>query len=219
MSKASDLTGQKFGKLTAISRTGQTGHRGAAIWMCVCECGSTVEVESYNLRSGRVKSCGCGQHAPGDYTGVRRGDLIGVRRTGKTCICRGKEQDIWLWQCKCGNRVERPLSQVYPKGISCCPECSRKRRVAHGYETRNENLVEGTNLTSSQLKGILDGKLTKANRSGIRGVSWAKNANKWTARGFRDGKPIHLGYFESIEDAANARREFLNRNLDTVQNF
>ncbi len=218
MSKVKDLTGMKFGKLTAISLTGKTGHNGA-IWLCVCECGNTAEVESYNLCSGRVKSCGCSQHAPGDYTGVRRGKLIGIRRTGKTCTYRGKKQDVWLWQCSCGNRIERPLCQVYPKGISCCPECYARRRVMHGYETRCENLVDGTNLTTFQLRDILDGKLTKANRSGIRGVSWAKNANKWTARGFRNGKAIHLGYFENIEDAATARQEFLNRNLDIPQNF
>ncbi len=219
MSRAKDLTGQKFGKLTAISRTEKKGHKGLAVWLCVCECGRLTEVESYNLRSGRVKSCGCGWHEPGDYTGVRRGDLIGIRRTGKTCIYRGKEQDIWEWQCSCGNRIERPLHQVYPKGISCCPECCLKRQSLHGSETRSENLVEGMNLTSFQLRDILDGRLTKANRSGIRGVSWAKNANKWTARGYRDGKAIHLGYFDNLEDAANARREFLSSSLDVPQNF
>ena len=79
--------------------------------------------------------------------------------------------------------------------------------------------MDGTNMTESQLRGVLEGRLTRRNRSGIRGVSWAKSANKWTARGFKDGKPIHLGYFENIEDAANARQEFLNQNLKVPDGF
>ena len=58
---------------------------------------------------------------------------------------------------------------------------------------------------------------SRRNRSGIRGVSWAQNANKWTARGFRDVKPIHLGYFSDIEDAKKAREDFLKRNLPALE--
>lgn len=42
------------------------------------------------------------------------------------------------------------------------------------------------------------------NISGIRGVSWRKAANKWRAQVSHFGKFIHVGYFESIEDAEAA---------------
>jgi hypothetical protein len=74
-------------------------------------------------------------------------------------------------------------------------------------------------MSAGQLRGVLEGRLTSRNRSGVRGVSWAKNANKWTARGFKDGKQIHLGYFETIEDAAKARQEFLNKYLEVPDDF
>ena len=67
MKKQLDLTGQKFGELTAIAPTGRRGYNGE-YWVCVCSCGMVKEIMAFDLRSGRVKSCGCGQHPqlPGD---------------------------------------------------------------------------------------------------------------------------------------------------------
>ena len=52
-----DITGQKFGRLTAISRTSKIGEK--AKWLCKCDCGSSVEVQSNNLINGHTQSCGC----------------------------------------------------------------------------------------------------------------------------------------------------------------
>ena len=55
-----DLTGNKFGYLTAIRmsdvRTPKT-HR--IQWECVCECGKQVVIPAHKLRGGETKSCGC----------------------------------------------------------------------------------------------------------------------------------------------------------------
>ena len=218
MKKKIDLSGQKYGKLTAIAPTGRRGYSGE-YWICVCSCGNVKEIMDFDLRSGRVKSCGCGQHPHGDYTGVRRGDLIGIRKTDKTVEYYGMPRPVWEWRCKCGRTVEKAAFEVAPNRRSCCPDCAREKRRTNARLNNLKNRVEGTNLTETQLRGVLEGKLTKRNRSGIRGVSWAKNANKWTARGFKDGKPVHLGYFENIEDAAKARQEFLNQNLKIPDDF
>jgi hypothetical protein len=53
-----DLTGQKFGKLTAISNTGRQQNN-CYIWKCECDCGNIIEVMSGSLGSGNTKSCGC----------------------------------------------------------------------------------------------------------------------------------------------------------------
>ena len=126
MPKIIDLTGKKIGKLTVLYPTGKSAHNGI-VWRCRCDCGQIKEVETYNLTSRRVKSCGCGKHEPGDYTGIRRGQLTGVRRTGKTCMVNGTEKEIWEWECSCGARIERPVNQVYPRGISKCPNCRKKK--------------------------------------------------------------------------------------------
>lgn len=44
------------------------------------------------------------------------------------------------------------------------------------------------------------------NTSGVRGVSWYKAGRKWHARLKHNGKTFHLGYFENLTDAVNARK-------------
>lgn len=44
------------------------------------------------------------------------------------------------------------------------------------------------------------------NTSGISGVTWDKSKNKWQAQISVGGRLIHLGRFDNIEDAAQARR-------------
>lgn len=56
--KKIDLTGQRFGRLTAIKATDERMY-GESVWVCVCDCGNEVKVKSSGLRNGKNKSCGC----------------------------------------------------------------------------------------------------------------------------------------------------------------
>lgn len=53
-----DITGKRFGRLTALRRSGSDGSN--AWWDCICECGGEKPVRLCHLQSGVVKSCGCG---------------------------------------------------------------------------------------------------------------------------------------------------------------
>ncbi len=54
-----DITGQKYGMLTAICRTSET-RNGGYKWLCKCDCGNETVVDIGNLRkSGGTQSCGC----------------------------------------------------------------------------------------------------------------------------------------------------------------
>ena len=53
-----DLTGKRFGKLTAIAATEKRVKR-LAVWECLCECGTRIQVTSNALMTGNTKSCGC----------------------------------------------------------------------------------------------------------------------------------------------------------------
>lgn len=56
---ALDLTGQRYGRLTALYDTGRKTKAGNHYWMCECDCGKRVEVDTGCLRIGDTKSCGC----------------------------------------------------------------------------------------------------------------------------------------------------------------
>ena len=49
--------------------------------------------------------------------------------------------------------------------------------------------------------------IKKTNKSGITGVFWHKNANKWRAVIAYKNKKIHLGIFDNLEDARKARED------------
>ena len=48
--------------------------------------------------------------------------------------------------------------------------------------------------------------IRKDNTSGYKGISFDKKKNKWHAQIRIDGKSKHLGYFDNIEEAINARK-------------
>lgn len=55
-----DLTGQRFGKLTALSPFKQEKDLlGDYWWHCQCDCGNMIDVRGYSLVSGDTQSCGC----------------------------------------------------------------------------------------------------------------------------------------------------------------
>lgn len=63
MKAARNVIGEKFGKLTAISREARkaSGGQTIAVIVCKCECGNTLRVDRGNLIKGHSKSCGCGK--------------------------------------------------------------------------------------------------------------------------------------------------------------
>lgn len=52
-----DLTGKRFGRLVVSGRAANI-HAEAA-WLCICDCGNSVNVPGYPLRNGITQSCGC----------------------------------------------------------------------------------------------------------------------------------------------------------------
>jgi len=54
-----NITGQRFGKLMAVSMTNNRQPDGSVVWRCKCDCGNECEAPGVYLRSGKKKSCGC----------------------------------------------------------------------------------------------------------------------------------------------------------------
>jgi len=52
-----DITGQRFGKLTAIEYVEY--HTGQAFWRCKCDCGNECVIGRNRIKAVQVPSCGC----------------------------------------------------------------------------------------------------------------------------------------------------------------
>lgn len=61
MRKSQDLTGMKFYRFTVIKPVWEIKENSYKIkrWECVCECGNVRQHKAFDLKIGRVKSCGC----------------------------------------------------------------------------------------------------------------------------------------------------------------
>lgn len=57
MAPKKDLTGVRFGKLTALCRAEKKND--TYMWKCVCDCGNSAVVYLPSLTKGATKSCGC----------------------------------------------------------------------------------------------------------------------------------------------------------------
>uniref|UniRef100_UPI000A638C80 hypothetical protein n=1 Tax=Clostridium sp. NkU-1 TaxID=1095009 RepID=UPI000A638C80 len=53
-----DHTGKRFGKLVVLKRMPQQKYEKAK-YLCQCDCGNQIVVNSSNLSTGHAKSCGC----------------------------------------------------------------------------------------------------------------------------------------------------------------
>lgn len=52
-----DLTGKRFGKLTAVKKTRNKAKE--VCWECKCDCGNILIIRVYDILNAHTKSCGC----------------------------------------------------------------------------------------------------------------------------------------------------------------
>ena len=220
-----DLIGKKFGKLTAIKfdriehhRDLKGKNRDKGYWLCQCDCGNKVSITRNELVTGKTKSCGClikevakerAKKNLINLTGKRFGNLvvIGMAKTENKILNNGDNRTIYYWKCKCdcGNQVMVEGNRLREGRIKDCEDIKRNATKSYtqiGNEFKKENILkEGTRLDN------LSGKLSKANTSGVRGVSFKKDKNKYKATiGFQK-KTYFLGYYDNLEEAKKAREK------------
>ena len=112
---ADDLTGQTFGRLTAIKPIGNwrkaSGKKGSKIWQFQCSCGNLHEAVGKDVKNGHIQSCGClkteriKETKRVDITGQRFGRLVALNRVSDSLR--------WAFQCDCGN-----ITESLPYGIT-----------------------------------------------------------------------------------------------------
>lgn len=83
-------------------------------------------------------------------------------------------------------------------------EPNENQVVDHINGDRTDNRRDNLRITT-QAKNCINKKLQGNNKSGMAGVSWDKDRNKWAPEIAMDHKKCHLGRYSKFEDAAYAR--------------
>lgn len=82
--------------------------------------------------------------------------------------------------------------------------CELPPLVDHIDRNPLNNRVENLRGADKKVNAINSG-LPANNKSGVKGVSWHKAGKKWTAQIKNDGVKIHLGSYDKLQDAVEAR--------------
>lgn len=121
MGKARDIQGQRFGALTAIQST-ESNKNGYRIWLCRCDCGGEVAVDSRSLKRGSIKNCGCVPKGNA-RNGNRAEDLSGQRFGRLSVLCRTenrKGRTCWLCRCDCGRTCSITAHELKAGKVKSC---------------------------------------------------------------------------------------------------
>lgn len=104
MTRAENLAGWQFGKLTAIHIDPVKHNNGRVYWVCRCACGGGTSASANNLKTGKVRSCGCVH--PGNRT------------HGKS---RTPEHIVWkAMRRRCSSPRDKHWADYGGRGIKVC---------------------------------------------------------------------------------------------------
>ena len=199
MARGKDLTGERFGKLTVLGKTGGRKNN-YVVWRCRCDCGGEIDVDTHRLKRGTVTDCGCVDRTTArrgnvaeDLTGQVFGALTVLERTenrnGRTC---------WLCRCVCGREKSATAHDLKAGKVKSCG-CLKKENQKNISQQLHH--VDGTCVEILEKR-----KHRRDNTSGFRGVCHMKNGRYRADIGFR-GKRYYLGVFDTFEEAVDARLE------------
>jgi hypothetical protein len=130
-----DLTGQRFEKLAVLS----PAHCGS--WNCVCDCGKKVIVETYVLRIGGKKSCGCMK-----YIGFKikntASNLVG-KKFEKLTVIHYIGNSKWKCLCDCGCETIADTYTLKHGGKKSCG-CLKKEVMKKAIKASTTHGMTGT---------------------------------------------------------------------------
>jgi hypothetical protein len=120
------ISGYKYGRLTAVYGS---GIRNGDVWLCMCDCGSEVEVKAKGLMYDGARSCGCLRYDPEVMARIltaslasrvsRRTSILGAK-FGRFTVIEDGDSAYLTCVCDCGERVIVERSRVTSGSVRSC---------------------------------------------------------------------------------------------------
>jgi hypothetical protein len=204
-----NIIGKKFGRLTVIGPSVAIKQKSKTV-LCQCECGAQCVVIPYQLQSGHVRSCGCLKLE------------INTAQARRLFIKHGKKWSLEYkaWEGikqRCFNPNSSGWHKYGSRGITVCQDWLKfenfykdmgdKPSKKHSIERINndkgyskENCKWALPVEQARNKRVLKNCAT-----GVPGVYFKNENQKYQARITANGKRISLGYFHDLQEAIFVR--------------
>ena len=224
-----DLTGKKFNRLTVISRAEDRKHpsgKNKIMWNCICDCQlglenpKIIQVEGRNLVANKVKSCGClkqevvsSQKKENIYDLTSQDYGIGyASNTGKEFWF--DKEDYEKIKKHCWSEIPDGyfVTSINNKQVSLqrfvmnkinAPRELKVDHIKHRLWDNRKSQLRITNHQTNAMNHII----ARNNTSGVTGVSWETESQKWHSYIWINGKTIHLGRYDDFNEAVKTRKE------------
>lgn len=123
-SKIRDLTGMKFGRLTALEYVGR--EKGRTLWRCKCDCGNYTITGYSNLVGGLTRSCGCyDKEKKLERNHSRRKSTVSEAFLDYHNITNHPLYSLWESMItRCKNKNRRSAKYYCDRGIEVCDRWS-----------------------------------------------------------------------------------------------
>lgn len=190
-----DITGQKFGRLTVLSRS-TNNKEGRAMWRCLCDCGNETIVLGKNLRNGHTKSCGCldkeitSKRSVIDRTGLTYGKLTVVSRADDYISPNDRKHTRWLCQCECGNTTIVDSCQLVTGKTKSCG-CLRDENLRRGNLKHGGRYDRLYKVYANMKNRCLNKKSSDYKYYGARGImickEWVEDYQKFKNWAYENG--------------------------------
>lgn len=215
-----DLTGSVFGRWFVLRQAEDHIDKDGnhhAMWHCRCSCKNATEkdVLQKNLKNGKSQSCGC---------------LHKEMMSEKFSIHKMTGSRLYhIWngmKARCYIKSHNRYEHYGAKGIIVCDEWKNDFQafydwaIQSGYDEnalRNECTLERKDVNGNYSPEnccwanatiqCINQNLRKDNITGIRGVNWDKQSNRWQAQLQINKEKVLNEYFDHFDDAVKARLE------------
>lgn len=211
MNNLVNLTGQKFGRLTVLSRAENRGKQ--VCWLCRCSCGKEKIVSGNNLKAGHVRSCGCFQiEARYNKKRLNRYNLTGDFAIGYDSKGREFYFDLedydrikgYTWNITNDGYVRTRVNGVSVGLHSFLVEHDNKTWIDHINGDPKDNRKQNLRVATYAQNGM-NKKFMSNNTSGVIGVYLNRRGNFWCAQISVNDKIIYVGGSKNKEKAIKAR--------------
>ena len=212
------LIGQKFGNLTVESFYGYNKYK-CILYNCKCDCGKSCIVSYTDLTTGRKDNCGCKtkekmRKAKEKFNKYDLSHECGIGWTTNN-------NNIFYFDLEDYDKIKNYCWIEHDGYLEANPKNGKKTNLkfhrlilkAKGYNEKVDHINHNTldnrksNLRiCTNQQNSFNHKVHSNSSTGYSGITYIKERNKYRARIFINKKGIHLGYFENLEDAIQARR-------------